>query len=92
VLFDLRQADLANYYSYTVRHGELAPRLGLDTSFVLAFVSRPGAIDVAQFMERVAINRGWRARAFTDLAAAEKWLGASPSRPAMSPTNDRRPI
>ena len=74
MLFDLRRADLANYYSYTVRHAEVAPRLGLHTGFTLAFLGAPAAHDVIAFMEMVARNRGWRARAFTRLGEAMKWL------------------
>jgi hypothetical protein len=78
IVFDLRAADCSNYYSYTVRHGELAPTLGLDTSFSLAFVGAPQSADVLAFMELVAHNRGWRSRSFTDIDDAMKWAGDAP--------------
>jgi len=75
VLFDLRRAQLANYYSYSVRHAELAPELGLDTGYKLAVVGAPEAHDILSFMVRVARNRGWRCRCFFDVGRALKWLG-----------------
>ena len=76
ILFDMRRADLANYYSYTVRHAEVAPQLGLHTGFVLGFVGPRAAQDVLCFMENVARNRGWKARSFTSMVDAFKWLKA----------------
>jgi hypothetical protein len=80
MLFDLRSADVANYYSYSVRHAETAPQLGLDTSFALAFVGTGESRDVLSFMETVARNRGWRARAFTAMPPALKWLSHGDAR------------
>jgi hypothetical protein len=79
VLFDFRAADLANYYSYTVRHADVAPRLGLDTRFSLAFVGTTHAGEVLRFMEQVARSRGWRARAFHNMARALAWLRKQPA-------------
>jgi hypothetical protein len=53
LLFDLRFADLSNYYSFIVRHAELAPGMGLDASFLVAFVGTREAADVLSFTERV---------------------------------------
>jgi hypothetical protein len=58
LLFDLRLADLSNYYSFIVRHAELAPGMGLDASFLVAFVGTREAADVLSFTERVVRNRG----------------------------------
>ncbi len=74
VLFDLRRAELANYYSYSVRHAEVAPSLGLDTSHKLAFVGERGAADILSFIERVTRNRGWKARCFFDMDQAFEFL------------------
>ena len=74
VLFDLRDADVANYYSYAARHAELAPSLGFDTGFTIAILGRPEAEEVLGFYEKVARSHGWQARAFTDEAAAERWI------------------
>jgi hypothetical protein len=76
VLFDLTRAQLANYYSYTVRHAELAPDLGLDVSYALAFVGRPEADDVLSFIALTTRNRGWKSRYFFDRQAALEWLAA----------------
>jgi hypothetical protein len=59
LLFDLRFADLSNYYSFIVRHAELAPGMGLD---------------VSSFTERVVRNRGWNARHFFSMDEALEWL------------------
>lgn len=75
VLFDLRRADLSNYYSYAVRHAEFAPELGLDKSYTLAFVGDETSVDVLSFMELVTRNRGWQSRYFVDFEGALAWLG-----------------
>jgi hypothetical protein len=77
VLFDFTRADLANYYSYAVRHAEFAPELGLDTTYKIAFVGLPAAIDVLEFIQRVTRNRGWRAHYFLSLDEAVDWLHSS---------------
>jgi hypothetical protein len=74
LLFDLRLADLSNYYSFIVRHAELAPGMGLDASFLVAFVGTREAADVLSFTERVVRNRGWNARHFFSMDEALEWL------------------
>jgi hypothetical protein len=74
LLFDLRFADLSNYYSFIVRHAELAPEMGLDDSFLVAFVGTREAADVLSFTERVVRNRGWNARRFFSMEEALQWL------------------
>ena len=81
LLFDVRRADLANYYSHIVRHAEFAPELGLDTAYQLAFVGLPEAAEVLEFAELVTRNRGWNARHFLDFDAALAWLTAEPQSP-----------
>lgn len=75
LLFDVRLADLANYYSYIVRHAEIAPSLGLHTGFRIAIVGLRDQADVLSFMARVGQNRGWQAQTFFDVDEAVDWLG-----------------
>jgi hypothetical protein len=77
LLFDLRAADLSNYYSYIVRHAETAAQTGLDAGYGIAVVGPRDGADVLSFIELVARNRGWRARSFFELEPALEWL-ASP--------------
>jgi hypothetical protein len=74
ILFDLSRADVSNYYSYSVRHAEFAPDLGLDTTYKLAFVGGSEAVDLLSFIETVTRNRGWKSRYFVDTDAAITWL------------------
>jgi hypothetical protein len=74
VLFDLRDADASNYYSYIVRHAEEAPSLGFERSYRVAFVARPESMPVVEFMALVARNHGWQARAFAEIDEADGWL------------------
>ena len=59
---------------HIVRHAELAPELGLDSSFRIALVGLPEQDDVLSFMVMVAVNRGWSCRRFFDFDAARQWL------------------
>ncbi|HYD58063.1 MAG TPA: hypothetical protein VEB41_14265 [Burkholderiales bacterium] len=74
LLFDVRDADLSNYYSYIVRHADMAADTGIDAGFSIAVVGRPDATDVLSFIELVARNRGWRAKCFYDPDKALAWL------------------
>lgn len=74
VLVDLTRADVANYYSHTVRHAEVAPDLGLDSTYKLAFVGSPEAVDILEFIVRVMSNHGWQARCFFNVDEAVAWL------------------
>jgi hypothetical protein len=74
MLFDHRRVDIANYYSHIVRHAELAPGLGLDGAFRIAFVGRPGQEDVMAFSVMVGTNRGWDVQHFFDFDRALEWL------------------
>ena len=86
LLFDLQRADLANYYSFIVRHAERGLEMGLDATFLVAFVGAREAADVLAFMERVVRNRGWNARQFFSMDEALKWLAESGPSPADSAT------
>jgi hypothetical protein len=91
VLFDFRQADIANYYSYAVRHAEFAPDFGLDTTYKIAFLGLPEAIDVLSFMETVAKNHGWQARYFFHFEGALVWLAHASDAEAQAATPRPRP-
>ncbi|OGA55601.1 MAG: hypothetical protein A3G81_20170 [Betaproteobacteria bacterium RIFCSPLOWO2_12_FULL_65_14] len=75
VLFDFTFADPRGYFAETVRHGEMARDLGMSFEFRLAFYS-PTQFDAVDFMETVARNRGYAARAFGREGDAVKWLTA----------------
>ena len=74
LLFDVRGADLANYYSYIVRHAESALAMGLDGSFRLAILGTPEQDNVMAFMVSVGHNRGWTVRCFLEMEDALAWL------------------
>ncbi len=76
LLFDLREADLSNYYSYIVQHAETAAQAGLNPDYSIAVVGSRDRADVLAFVEMVARNRGWRARKFHDPDEARQWLRA----------------
>jgi len=77
ILFDFTHADPRGYFAETVRHGEMAGELGLTQEFRIAFHS-PTQFEAVDFMETVARNRGYTARAFSSEDEALKWLTAAP--------------
>lgn len=74
ILFDVRLADLTNFYSYIVRDVDLDPLQGLDTSFRICLVGSREQVDVMSFITRVRRMRGWQAQWFFDMDEALKWL------------------
>lgn len=88
VMFDFTHADAKRYFTETVRHGEVAAELGFTTDLRTAFY-RPTDFDVIDFMETVARNRGYDARAFTSEEQAVRWLrGEGPEVPGGLPPGD----
>ena len=77
ILFDVRLADLVNFYSYIVRDVNLDPLLGLDTSFVICVVGTREQVDVMSFIVKVRQMRGWKAQWFVNMDEALKWLASS---------------
>jgi hypothetical protein len=77
ILFDVRLADLANFYSYIVRDVNLDPLLGLDTRFRICVVGSPEQASVMSFIVRVRRMHGWEAQWFFDMDEALKWLASS---------------
>jgi hypothetical protein len=74
ILFDVRLADLTNFYSYIVRDVDLDPSLGLDTSYRLCVVGSREQVEVMSFIVRVRQMRGWVAGWFVDMDEALEWL------------------
>jgi len=77
VIVDARLSDLANYYNFVVRHAELIPLMGFDSSFRSAIVGLPGQVYVMDFIVSVGQNRGWNVRRFFDIDEALEWLASS---------------
>jgi hypothetical protein len=75
ILFDHRLVDLSNYYGFIVRHAEVAPALGLDSTFRIAHLGTRVQDEVLSYMVDVGRNRGWNVRCFMDFDAALQWLG-----------------
>lgn len=82
ILFDVRLADLTNFYSYIVRDVNLDPLLGLDTTFRICVVGSRAQADVMSFIVRVRQMRGWEAQWFVDMDEALNWLASPSSAPA----------
>ena len=78
ILFDVRLADLTNFYGYIVRDVDLDPLLGLDTSFRICVVGTREQADVMSFIVHVRQMRGWKAKWFFDMDEALKWLAEAP--------------
>jgi hypothetical protein len=79
ILFDVRLADLTNFYSYIVRDVNLDPLLGLDTSFRICVVGSRAQVDVMTFIVNVRQMRGWEAQWFFDMDEARNWLAKEPT-------------
>jgi hypothetical protein len=77
IVVDARLSDLANYYNFVVRHAELIPLLGFDSTFRSAIVGLPGQVYVMDFIVSVGQNRGWNVRRFFDIDEALEWLASS---------------
>lgn len=77
ILFDVRLADLTNFYGYIVRAVNLDSLLGLDTGFRICVVGSREQADVMSFIVRVREMHGWKAQWFFDMDEALKWLASS---------------
>jgi hypothetical protein len=77
IIVDARLSDLANYYSFVVRHAELIPLMGFDSSFRSAIVGLPEHAYVMDLIVSVGQNRGWTVRRFYDIDEALQWLASS---------------
>ncbi len=77
LLFDIREAGEAPYHANAIKHTELAPSLGVDRGYRMAFLGRDGDPRL-EYIETVTINRGFRTKSFTDEAEAIAWLRGAP--------------
>ena len=73
LLLDIREVEDRQYHVDAIRHAEQAPELGIDQTFRIALL-RSRNDPMLQYIETVAINRGFRAKAFTDESEALAWL------------------
>ena len=76
IVVDARLSDLANYYSYVVRHAEVLSLMGFDSRFRSAIVGLPEQAFVMDFIVDVGRNRGWNVRRFYDMNEAMQWLAS----------------
>jgi len=74
IIVDARLSDLANYYSYVVRHAEVLSMMGFDSKFRSAIVGLPQQAFVMDFIVDVGRNRGWKVQRFFDMEEALQWL------------------
>lgn len=77
IVVDARLSDLANYYNFVVRHAELIPLMGFDSSFRSAIVGLPEHAYVMDLIVSVGRNRGWTVRRFYDFDEALQWLASN---------------
>jgi hypothetical protein len=77
IVIDARLSDLANYYAFVVRHAELIPQFGFDSSFRAAIVGLQEQVYVMDFIVTVGRNRGWNVRRFFDIDEALEWLAST---------------
>ena len=73
VLFDFANADFSDYVFASLEHARVARSLGLDSTFRIAFVN-PTERHIVEYIETVARNRGYNAKAFTGYPEAIAWL------------------
>lgn len=66
------EADYRGYYVSTIEHARQGPALGIDKGFRIALLG--GGDPMVAYFENVALNRGYRAKAFTDESLAFDWL------------------
>jgi len=73
LLIDIREADYKFYHFESLKHAYQAPSLGIDSTFRIAFLGAENE-KMLGFVENVAVNRGYRSRAFTAESRALAWL------------------
>jgi len=75
LLIDIRDADYKLYHLQSIKHAEQGPSLGIDSTFRIAFLGAENEGMLA-FVENVAVNGGYRSKAFTAEPEALAWLGS----------------
>jgi hypothetical protein len=73
LLYDIRDSHHAEFHASTLESARMAPDLGLNTALRCAVLGAEGDPRLP-FIEDVAANRGFKARAFTDEAQALAWV------------------
>ena len=74
LLIDIRDADYRFYHLESIKHAEQGRSLGIDSTFRIAFLGAENE-EMLGYVENVAVNRGYRSKAFTDESKALSWLG-----------------
>ena len=77
IVVDARLSDFANYHAFVVRHAELIPLMGFDSSFRSAIVGLPEHAYVMDLIVSVGENRGWTVRRCYDIDEALQWLAST---------------
>jgi hypothetical protein len=72
ILFDMREAFHPAGHAEVIKHAANAPIVGI-TAYPIAILGRADD-PILEFIDDVAINRGFRAKTFTDPQAAQAWL------------------
>jgi hypothetical protein len=75
LVFDIRAAIHSDYHVTTLESARRAADLGLGPALRIAILGLEGDPQL-KFIEDVAANRGFQARAFSDEAAALTWVNA----------------
>ena len=75
LLIDIRDADYKLYHLETLEHAQQGRSLGIDSTFRIAFLGAENEGMLA-FVENVAVNGGYRSKAFTAEPEALAWLGS----------------
>jgi hypothetical protein len=77
LLLDVREGENRNYHADAISHTQLAPAMGIDHAFRIAFLGTDN-FEMVRYIEDVTVNRGFRTKAFTDEAEALAWLRSTP--------------
>lgn len=91
VLLDLCDADYSDAYASSIQHVKDAPGMGYDTSYRIAVLGAEEDSGMLQYIEDVAVNRGFTVRAFVDEFDALEWLREQPSSGGRRPKSGARP-
>jgi hypothetical protein len=73
LVFDIRASHHPEFHAATLESARMASDVGLSTALRCAVLGKPGDARLP-FIENVAANRGFKARAFTDEAQALAWV------------------
>ncbi len=90
VLLDLCDADYGDAYATSIQHVKDAPAMGYDTSYRVAILGAEEDSGMLQYIEDVAVNRGFQVRAFVDEFEALEWLRGPATRSGRA-VSARRP-